>query len=70
MSEQLTVKDEILINATSEKVWEVLIKPKYIAQWHPSCFYLLKNTSKLLKITINSRKLRKMQTKFCLVPFE
>jgi uncharacterized protein YndB with AHSA1/START domain len=33
MSEQLTVKDEILISASPEKVWEVLIKPKYIAQW-------------------------------------
>jgi len=30
---QLIVKDEILIDATPSKVWEILTKPKYVAQW-------------------------------------
>ncbi|WP_261178572.1 hypothetical protein [Anaerobacillus sp. CMMVII] len=30
---KLIVKNEILIEATPEKVWEVLITPKYISQW-------------------------------------
>lgn len=33
MTEQLIVRDEILIEANSQKVWEVLTKPKYIAEW-------------------------------------
>ncbi|MFC3039196.1 SRPBCC domain-containing protein [Virgibacillus xinjiangensis] len=33
MTEELTVRDEILINAAPSKVWEVLVKPKYVAQW-------------------------------------
>lgn len=33
MPKKLIVKDEILIEATPSKVWEVLIKPKYVAQW-------------------------------------
>ena len=33
MTDQLIVKEEILIKATAERVWEVLIKPKYIVQW-------------------------------------
>lgn len=33
MEKQLIVKEEIIINATPETVWEVLIKPKYVAQW-------------------------------------
>lgn len=33
MAKQLIVKDEIIIDATPDKVWEVLIKPKYVAQW-------------------------------------
>lgn len=33
MTKNLIVKDEILIKATPSKVWEVLIKPKYVAQW-------------------------------------
>ncbi|MDQ0232100.1 SRPBCC family protein [Metabacillus malikii] len=33
MTEQLVVKDEIIIEAAPAKVWEVLIKPKYVAQW-------------------------------------
>ncbi|WP_226529388.1 SRPBCC family protein [Metabacillus niabensis] len=33
MTKQLTVKDEILIDATPSKVWEILTKPKYVAQW-------------------------------------
>ncbi|MBM7583657.1 hypothetical protein JOC86_000194 [Bacillus pakistanensis] len=31
MTDQLIVKDEILIEATSARVWEVLIKTKYVA---------------------------------------
>jgi uncharacterized protein YndB with AHSA1/START domain len=33
MAEKLIVKDEILIEATPVKVWEILTKPKYVAQW-------------------------------------
>lgn len=33
MTTQLIVKDEILIEAAPSKVWEVLINPKYVAQW-------------------------------------
>lgn len=33
MTENLIVRDEILIKATPDKVWEILIKPKYVAQW-------------------------------------
>lgn len=33
MTKKLIVKDEILIEATPSRVWEVLIKPKYVAQW-------------------------------------
>lgn len=33
MSKQLIVKDEMMIEATREKVWDVLIKPKYVAIW-------------------------------------
>ncbi|MDT8860381.1 SRPBCC domain-containing protein [Alkalihalobacillus sp. MEB130] len=33
MTKQLTVKDEILIKATTAKVWEVLTKPKHVRQW-------------------------------------
>jgi uncharacterized protein YndB with AHSA1/START domain len=33
MTEKLIVKDEILIEATPAKVWEILTKPKYVAQW-------------------------------------
>lgn len=33
MTEKLIVRDEILIEAPAEKVWEALIKPKYVAQW-------------------------------------
>ncbi|TDL85882.1 SRPBCC domain-containing protein [Vibrio vulnificus] len=33
MTEQLIVRDEILIDANSQKVWEVLTKPKYVAEW-------------------------------------
>jgi uncharacterized protein YndB with AHSA1/START domain len=33
MTKQLIVKDEILIEATPSRVWEILIKPKYVAQW-------------------------------------
>ena len=33
MTDQLIVKDEILIEATPSKVWEVLVNPKYVAQW-------------------------------------
>ncbi|MEB2493795.1 SRPBCC domain-containing protein [Peribacillus frigoritolerans] len=33
MTEQLIVRDEILIEANSQKVWEVLTKPKYVAEW-------------------------------------
>lgn len=33
MTEKLIVNDEIVINAGPERVWEVLIKPKYVAQW-------------------------------------
>ncbi|MEH6942004.1 SRPBCC domain-containing protein [Bacillus sp. JJ722] len=33
MTKKLIVKDEVLIEATPSSVWEVLIKPKYVAQW-------------------------------------
>lgn len=33
MERNLTVRDEILIEADPSKVWEVLIKPKYVAIW-------------------------------------
>lgn len=33
MEKQLIVKDEIIIDATPDIVWDVLIKPKYVAQW-------------------------------------
>jgi len=33
MTKQLIVKDEILIEATPSRVWEILTKPKFVAQW-------------------------------------
>lgn len=33
MPEKLIVKDEVVIGATPEKVWEVLVNPKFVAQW-------------------------------------
>lgn len=33
MDSRLIVNGEILIDASPEKVWEVLTKPKYVAQW-------------------------------------
>ncbi|WP_134702282.1 SRPBCC domain-containing protein [Ammoniphilus sp. YIM 78166] len=33
MTNKLIVKDEVLIEATPSRIWEVLIKPKYVAQW-------------------------------------
>ena len=33
MTKKLIVKNEIQIQATPEKVWEVLVTPKYVAQW-------------------------------------
>lgn len=33
MDQKLIVKDGILIEQTPEKVWEVLVDPKYVAQW-------------------------------------
>ncbi|GGA79404.1 hypothetical protein [Ornithinibacillus halotolerans] len=33
MSNKLIVHDEIFIEAASERVWEVLVTPKYVAQW-------------------------------------
>lgn len=33
MAEQLFVKDDILIEAPPSTVWEVLVNPKYVAQW-------------------------------------
>lgn len=33
MTKQLIVEDEILIEATPSKVWEILTLPKYVAQW-------------------------------------
>lgn len=33
MTKKLVVKDEILIEAVPEKVWEVIVNPKYVAQW-------------------------------------
>ena len=33
MTKSLIVKDEVLIRATTSRVWEVLVKPKYVAQW-------------------------------------
>lgn len=33
MTNQLVVKDEVVINATPSKVWDVLTLPKYVAEW-------------------------------------
>lgn len=33
MSNQLIVKDEVQIEATPAKVWEVLVNPEFVAQW-------------------------------------
>lgn len=33
MSNQLIVKDEVYIEATPTKVWEVLVNPEFVAQW-------------------------------------
>ena len=33
MIKELTVRDEILINASPSRVWEILVLPKYVAQW-------------------------------------
>ncbi|MBB6451409.1 uncharacterized protein YndB with AHSA1/START domain [Geomicrobium halophilum] len=33
MANQLTVYTETLINASTSKVWEVLVNPRYVAQW-------------------------------------
>lgn len=33
MSNALIVKDEISIDAPASKVWEILVTPKYVAQW-------------------------------------
>lgn len=33
MTDKLIVNDEILIEASPARVWEVLIKPKYVAKW-------------------------------------
>lgn len=33
MLNKLVVKDGVLIHASPKKVWEVLITPKYVAQW-------------------------------------
>lgn len=33
MKKQLIVTEELLINASSERVWEILTLPKYVAQW-------------------------------------
>lgn len=33
MANELIVKDEILIGTTSDKVWEVLVTPKFVAEW-------------------------------------
>ncbi|HZH59487.1 MAG TPA: SRPBCC domain-containing protein [Metabacillus sp.] len=33
MTKQLIVKDEVLIEATPSRVWEILTKPKFVAQW-------------------------------------
>ncbi|WP_077212661.1 SRPBCC domain-containing protein [Bacillus dakarensis] len=33
MTDTLIVKDEIHIEAAPSKVWEVLVNPKYVAQW-------------------------------------
>ncbi|WP_332692165.1 SRPBCC family protein [Halalkalibacter lacteus] len=33
MAEQLIVRDEILIGAIPARVWDILTKPKYVAQW-------------------------------------
>ncbi|WNS76668.1 SRPBCC domain-containing protein [Bacillus sp. DTU_2020_1000418_1_SI_GHA_SEK_038] len=33
MTKRLIVKDKIKIQASSEKIWEVLINPKYVSQW-------------------------------------
>ena len=32
-SNELTVKDEVLIEAPPSKVWEVLVKPKFVSKW-------------------------------------
>ena len=33
MNKELTVRTEILIDATTTNLWEVLINPKYVAEW-------------------------------------
>lgn len=33
MSNKLIVKDEVLIEASPPKIWEVLTLPKYVSQW-------------------------------------
>lgn len=33
MTEKLIVKDEVHIDAAPSEVWEILINPKYVAQW-------------------------------------
>lgn len=33
MVKELTVRDEIMINASPSRVWEILVLPKYVAQW-------------------------------------
>ncbi|WP_277631324.1 SRPBCC domain-containing protein [Atopococcus tabaci] len=33
MANELTVKDEILIETPPSRVWEVLVNPTYVAQW-------------------------------------
>ena len=33
MLNELIVKDQIHIEATPSEVWEVLVNPKYVAQW-------------------------------------
>lgn len=33
MNKQLIVKDEVHIEADPSKVWEVLVNPKFVAQW-------------------------------------
>jgi uncharacterized protein YndB with AHSA1/START domain len=33
MSKELTVHTEILIDASTANVWEILVNPKYVAQW-------------------------------------
>lgn len=33
MTNELTVRDDILIEAAPSRVWEVLVNPTYVAQW-------------------------------------